>query len=35
MFLQSMNHAQLASEVTGAEDSVCGVRKQYQEHFQT
>jgi len=33
MFLHSINHAQLASEVTSAEDSVFGVEKQYQQHF--
>jgi hypothetical protein len=33
MFLHSINHAQLASEVTGAEDSVFGIGKQYQQHF--
>jgi len=33
MFLHSINQAQLASEVTGAEDSVFGVEKQYQQHF--
>jgi len=33
MFLQSINRAQFASEVTGAKDIVYGVGKQYQQHF--